>query len=175
MKTVVCLERVARPVTRRGVTVVRVAACHRERSTASANRRCGHHVSSESCCAVWCSPTRGSLSRFKCHSDARSTFSCSIWTLVAACDAVQFGAQVVAFFGDSGRTSFMLQGAFRSRRWQVRQTLGFSISDGRTCVALQWCVSFDGGTCSLLHKHHSVGFWWTASATWMIAMSLPSK
>ena len=119
---------------------------HRERSTASANRRCGHHVSSESCCAVWCSPTRGSLSRFKCHSDARSTFSCSIWTLVAACDAVQFGAQVVAFFGDSGRTSFMLQGAFRSRRWQVRQTLGFSISDGRTCVALQWCVSFDGGS-----------------------------
>ena len=97
---------------------------HRERSTASANRCCGHLVSSESCCEVWCSPTRGSLSRFKCHSDARSTFSCLMWTLVAACDAVQFGARVVAFFGDSGRISFMLQGAFRSRRWQVRQTFG---------------------------------------------------
>ena len=85
---------------------------HRERSTPSANRCCGHLVSSESCCEVCCSPTRGSLSRFKCHSDARSTFSCLMWTLAAASNAVQFGARVVGFFKDSGRISFCVARGF---------------------------------------------------------------
>ena len=83
---------------------------HRERSTASANRCCGHLVSSESCCEVWCSPTRGSLSRFKCLSDTRSTFSCLMWTLAAACDALQVNARMEVFFRDSGKTCHVARG-----------------------------------------------------------------
>ena len=125
---------------------------HRERSTACANRCCGHLVSSESCCEVWCSPARGSLSRFKCHSDARSTFSCSTRTLAAACDAVQFGARVAGFFGDSGRTSFMLQGAFRFvRRWAFRSPMEEHVLRfSGACVSR--CMRFDFFTSSLQHN-----------------------
>ena len=59
---------------------------------------------------VWCSPTCGSLSRFKCHSDARSTFLCSMWTLAAACDAVQVNARMEVFFRDSGKTCHVARG-----------------------------------------------------------------
>ena len=91
---------------------------------------------------VWCSPTCGSLSRFKCHSDAISALSCLMWTLAAACDAVQVNARMEVFFRDSGRIMLCCKGPFDLdvtrfiRRWAFRSPMQ------ETCVAFQWCVCF---------------------------------
>ena len=106
---------------------------------------------------VWCSPTCGSLSRFKCHSHAISALSCLMWTLAAACDAVQVNARMEVFFRDSGRILLCCKGPFDPdvarfiRRWAFR----FPMQE--TCVALQWCVcftlhGFDFFTSSLQHN-----------------------
>ena len=91
---------------------------------------------------VWCSPTCGSLSGFKCHSNAISAFSCLMRTLAAACDAVQVNARMEVFFRDSGINMLCCKGPFALdvarfiRRWAFR----FPMQETR--VALQWCVCF---------------------------------